>query len=438
MNKLCFISLILVAQTTALTAGSITLSNGNVRTQGNQVVTGSGARAEATVDQHGSVVRLGSNTAAQVGDRGEVLLAKGVVLVSSGDGFLRRPAVQVSTPQGDVTVRGSAIVAALPDGSVKMTCLEGHVRGDLGGQGMALNPGNLIVQRQEGTRDAVQVNLNELTSSSALLDTGSFTQPLPAATEIRQEVAQQAQSIGATLQISGESRSAAQVENKTVEVKQAEPGLLARIFGAGDKTASAGDSSVTTGPSLQIQSGGNPPTANATVAATTQAGATLLRVSGQVSGSNILLNSAVASVGPSAGTVPVLQVAGNQQQNVLAATPNATISLSNVTEQLVVANGSTQIANQGVLTVVNAGVAGSSGLVKTGSGTLVLNHNVQTSTGVTVNSGTLVLQGAAAQQFAGGTLTVTGPGGTTLVPTSSGGVITFQPAGGIAPAGGTP
>ncbi len=432
MNKLCFISLIVVAQTTALTAGSITLSNGNVRTQGNQVVTGSGARAEATVDQRGSVVRLGSNTAAQVGDRGEVSLSKGVVLVSSGDGFLRRPAVQVSTPQGDVTVRGSAIVAALPDGSVKMTCLEGHVRGDLGGQGMALNPGNLIVQRQEGTRDAVQVNLNALTSSSALLDTGSFTQPLPAATEIRQEVVQQAQSIGATLQISGENRSAAQVENKTVEVKQAEPGLLARIFGAGDKTASAGDSSVTTGPSLQIQSGGNPPTANATVAATTQAGATLLRVSGQVSGSNILLNSAVASVGPSAGTV--LQVAGNQQQNVLAATPNATISLSNATERFVVANGSTQIANQGVLTVVNAGVAGSSALVKAGAGTLVLNNNVQTSTGVTVNSGTLVLQGAAAQQFAGGTLTVTGPGGTTLVPTSSGGAITFQPAGGTPPA----
>jgi hypothetical protein len=208
------LSLIAVMQTTALTAGSITVSSGNVQTAGNQVITGSGARAQATVDQRGSVVRLGSNTAAQVGDRGDVSLSKGVVLISSGDGFLRRPAVQVTTPQGDVTVRGSAIVAALPDGSVKMTCLEGSVRGDLGGQNMALNPGSLIVQRPEGTRDTVQVNSQHISlHSSALLDSASFKQPLPAAPEIRQEVAQQAQVLGATLTLARNDSNSTQKIN---------------------------------------------------------------------------------------------------------------------------------------------------------------------------------------------------------------------------------
>jgi autotransporter-associated beta strand protein len=76
-------------------------------------------------------------------------------------------------------------------------------------------------------------------------------------------------------------------------------------------------------------------------------------------------------------------------------------------------------------------------LVKSGSGMLTISsaQNLQT-TGVTVNSGTLVLQGAAAQQFTNGTLSVTGPGGTTLTPIAgTGGVLTFQPtAGGTAPA----
>lgn len=438
MNQLStFISLIVVAQATVLMAGSITLSSGNVKTQGNQVVTGAGARAEATVDQRGSVVRLGSNTAAQVGDRGDVSLSKGVVLISSGDGFLRRPAVQVSTPQGNVTVRGSAIVAALPDGSVKMTCLEGSVRGDLGGQGMALNPGNLIVQRHEGTRDAVQVDLNSLTASSSLLDTGSFKQPLPAATEIRQEVAQQSQISGATLLLSRENNTT----TKVGEIKNAAPGLLARIFGAGDKTNSAGDSSGTTGASLQIQGSGNSQTQNGAVTVADLSGSsTQLRVSGQVSGSNILLNSTVATGSISSGAAPVL-VAGNTQQTALVVTPNATTSVSNSGTQLILANGSTQqLVTQGSLTVANVNAGQISSLVKSGAGTLTVSNNVPVSTGVTLNSGSLVLQGPAAQQFISGNLTVSGQGGVITPSSTAGGVITFQPTGGStpAPAGGTP
>ena len=376
-------SLIAVMQTTAVLAGSITLTSGNVQTTGNQVITASGARAEATVDQRGSVVRLGSNTAAQVGDRGDVSLSKGVVLISSGDGFLRRRAVQVATPQGDVTVRGSAIVAALPDGSVKMTLLEGSARGTLGGQNMALNPGNLIVQRPEGTRDTVQVNLNSLTQSSALLDNTSFKQPLPAAPEIRQEVAQQAQVLGATLTLARNDSTATRSENKTVEIKSTGSGLLARIFHVGGSDSKADDNTNTTGPVLQIQ--GRNPSQTSTIAAS-QGGTNLLRVSGAVSGSNVLLG------GTSAGTT-MLGAGGTQTQFEQGTTRNMPST------HLVVANGSTQqLATQGTLTLANSTNLHStaSSLVKAGAGTLTLRGGVQNVQGIN------------------GTTTVTSPGGAVI------------------------
>lgn len=407
------LSLIAVMQTTALTAGSITVSSGNVQTAGNQVITGNGARAQATVDQRGSVVRLGSNTAAQVGDRGDVSLSKGVVLISSGDGFLRRPAVQVTTPQGDVTVRGSAIVAALPDGSVKMTCLEGSVRGDLGGQNMALNPGNLIVQRPEGTRDTVQVNLNTLTHSSTLLDNASFKQPLPSAPEIRQEVAQQAQALQitntSTMTVNGRTDNATGSESKEMV-------------------------GTVTGPKL-ILSRNN---VSMSVPVIKLGDTSSFKVSGEVSGNNILLNTSTdASSGSSAqssvpepvfrGVLPVtnqMVVAnGNTQQianGTMTLAPNVSIANS-------ISAGSTTLSNASV-------ISGTATLVRAGSGTLTLSSGVQNVQGATLNNGTLVLQGGAAQQFTSGALTVTGPGGAVLTPINNGGVLTFQSAGGGAPA----
>lgn len=414
-------------QSTALTAGSITVSSGNVKTAGNQVITGSNARAQATVDQRGSVVRLGSNTSAQVGEHGEVSLSKGVVLISSGDGFLRRPAVQVTTPQGDVTVRGSAIVAALPDGSVKMTCLEGSVKGDLGGQNMALNPGNLIVQRPEGTRDTVQVNLNTLTHSSMLLDNTSFKQPLPAAPEIRQEVALQAQMLGGTLTLARNDSVSTQkitlgnaTELKTAEVKSDGPGLLTRIFGGGTSSSNAGANSNAVGTTVQVQGANSSQAPTANVISASQVNS--LRISGEVSGSNVFLAST--------GTAGVISTGGSiasgaeGQVQRLTVTPNATTS-----SQLVLANGSTQqIVSQGSLTLAsNVNAMSGATLVKNGSGALTISSaNVQVS-GVTVSSGTLVMQGAAAQQFTNGSISVTNSAGTAITPTISGGVLTFQP-----------
>gem|GEM_PF-1471681 len=444
--------LIVVTQTSPLLAGSMTLTSGNVQTTGNQVITASGARAEAVVDQRGSVVRLGSNTSAQVGDRGDVSLSKGVVLVSSGDGFLRRPTVQVTTPQGDVAVRGSAIVAVLPDGSVKMTLLEGSAQGTLGGQSMALDPGHLIVQRPEGTRDTVQVNLNTLTHSSALLENTNF-KPLPALPEIRQEVAQQAQILGATVTLSRSDNGHHGVRSENApEIKSPGPGLLARMFHLGGSNSKTDDNSTSTGPTLQIQ-GVNQSQPQTVVATGTQTG--LLRVSGEVSGTNVFLNSAGA---PGGGSGTVSLDAGGQSQVVLAnggtqqLVAQGSITFANNANlvsatPLVLVNGNTQqIALQGALTISNTAVVSgaSSGLVHTGGGTLVISGGVQNvqgtgPTNVVVNSGTLVLGGGAAQQFTGGTLTVTGPGGTTLLSSNHGGVITFQSGGSSqAAAGGTP
>lgn len=433
------LSLIAVMHSTTLTAGSITLSSGKVQTAGNQVITGSNARAQATVDQRGSVVRLGSNTSAQVGDRGDVSLSKGVVLVSSGDGFLRRPAVHVTTPQGDVTVRGSAIVAALPDGSVKMTCLEGSVRGDLGGQNTALSPGHLIVQRPEGTRDTVQVNLNALTHSSTLLDSASFKQPLPAAPEIRQEVAQQAHLLGATLTLSGNNGASTQnvitagaTDLKPAEAKTDGPGLLTRIFGGGASTSNAGSVTYATGSTMQVRGGNSSEAQTTNVNSMSSTGINALRVSGEVSGSNVFLASAGTAGSVSTGASMAQGAEGQLQR--LTVNPNATTS-----GQLVLANGSTQqIVNQGSLTLSanNANAISGASLVRAGSGTLAIS-SPQTVQGATLNNGTLVLQGAAAQQFISGNLNVTGPGGVTLTPAGSGGVLTFQVTNGstTAPAG---
>ncbi|MFN0078922.1 MAG: FecR domain-containing protein [Prosthecobacter sp.] len=416
------IPLIVAVQTTALMAGSLTLSSGNVRTQGNQVVTGAGARAEATVDQRGSVVRLGSNTAAQVGDRGDISLTKGVVLVSSGDGFLRRPAVQVSTPQGDVTVRGSAIVAAMPDGSVKMTCLEGSARGALGGQNMALNPGNLIVQRPEGTRDTVQVNLNTLTHSSALLDTASFKQQLSAAPEIRQEVAHQAQALGATLTLARNDSKGTQTmtinadgsaneiqlgEFKMAEVKSDGPGLLTRIFGTGSLESKTDGNANVLGPPLQSQ---NSTTSSASTAS--------LRISGAVSGSNVFLSGSAAQNQATSLTMVDLSAG-----SVLVNGSTAEFAALNI-------NSGGTVIQSGTVPAIPLNSISSQGLLRAGNGAIVITNALSNPQGseptrVVVGSGSLVLSGAAAQQFTSGNLTVTGTGGVTLTPINNNGGIIF-------------
>jgi FecR protein len=177
-------------------AVNVDFSSGNFTSDGQHLATGKNGHAEAVLDAQGSVIRFGSNTQADVGNERDVTLSKGLLLVSSGEGFLRRSGVVIHTPEGNITVRGTVLVAVLPDGAVKLTCLEGGVRGDLGGQGFSLHPGELIIQRGDSTRDIVQVNLHSLAGSCALL-VGDGFKPLHFAANIDQAVAQQDKAIAA-------------------------------------------------------------------------------------------------------------------------------------------------------------------------------------------------------------------------------------------------
>ena len=192
MQKLQFLLLGSLAVLPLCTFGAVDVdfSSGKFSSDGQHMVTGKNGHAEAVLDAQGSLIRFGSNTQADVGNEREVTLSKGLLLVSSGEGFLRRSGVVIHTPEGNITVRGTVLVAVLPDGAVKLTCLEGGVRGDLGGQGFSLHPGELIIQRGDSTRDIVQVNLHSLAGSCALL-VGDGFKPLHFAGNIDQAVAQQ-------------------------------------------------------------------------------------------------------------------------------------------------------------------------------------------------------------------------------------------------------
>jgi len=175
---------------------NVDFSSGKFTSDGQHLATGKNGHAQAVLDTQGSLIRFGSNTQADVGNEREVTLTKGLLLVSSGEGFLRRSGVVIHTPEGNMTVRGTVLVAVLPDGAVKLTCLEGGVRGDLGGQSFSLHPGELIIQRGDSTRDIVQVNLHSLAGSCALL-VGDGFKPLHFAGNIDQAVAQQDKAIAA-------------------------------------------------------------------------------------------------------------------------------------------------------------------------------------------------------------------------------------------------
>ncbi|MDB6007404.1 MAG: FecR protein [Prosthecobacter sp.] len=192
MQKLAILVLgtFAVLPLTSFGAADVHFSSGKFSSNGQHLSTGQNGHAEAALDAQGSLIRFGSNTVVDLGGEREFTLGKGLLLVSSGEGFLRRSGVVIHTPEGQITVRGTVLVAVLPDGAVKLTCLEGGVSGDLGGHGFSLQPGELIIQRGDGTRDTVQVNLHTLAHSCTLLAGGGF-KPLNFAGSIDQAVSHQ-------------------------------------------------------------------------------------------------------------------------------------------------------------------------------------------------------------------------------------------------------
>lgn len=475
MNKLsAAIALAAVTQVTSLHAGVFSFLKGKGKAQGGQVSTGAGSKAEAKVDKNGSIVRVGSNTSAKVGDNGTVTLSKGVMLVSSGEGFLRRPPVQISTPQGDVTVRGSAIVAALPDGSVKMTVLEGNAKGMMGDRNMNLHPGQLMIQRHE-SRDAVKVDLGALASSSTLLDSSQYQLPLPAAPVIRQEAIDQAQAIGSSLSLSGAGQGGANQVVKSSELKMAPegsysgavvsaarvsgatlqlgspnstPGLSPTFSGVSTIAGSSGGSLSVSGSNI-IYSPGTTPTGVITDGSgNALPGAGSIRLSQTLVPEGTMLPPNPATPTISSGTISgvynqvsgsSIRVSGSSNYTSAASISSGTLVLapgSTQTGDLVI-NGTTGITSASVVT----GIGNTATLVKTGGGILTIGNASQVTGGTTVlTTGTLVLRDGAALQFLNGQMTVTGPGGVVLTPTNDGGVLTFQAPGttatGTTPAGG--
>lgn len=115
------------------------------------------------------VVRFGSHTQAQISESGAVTLTQGLALISSESGLFRASTVKVSTPKGEISVRGTAIIAMHADGSIKITCLEGQVKETYRGEKQTLSAGMIIQHRADGKSIIAQVELGPLMQSCALL-----------------------------------------------------------------------------------------------------------------------------------------------------------------------------------------------------------------------------------------------------------------------------
>lgn len=427
MNKLPLaITLAVVTQVTSLEAGVFSFLTGKGRSHGNQVTTGAGSKAEAKVDKNGSIVRVGSNTSAKVSDNGTVTLSKGVMLVSSGEGFLRRPPVQISTPQGDVTVRGSAIVAALPDGSVKMTVLEGNAKGMLGDRSMALNPGQLMIQRHQ-SRDAVKVDLGALAASSTLLDNSQYQLPLPATPVIRQEVVDQAQSLGATLTLSGANQgTGGQVVNAS-ELKLAK-NAEAAVAGAG---GTMGGTLVFAGLNNHSSSAA---AANYTMASggTLYTGTVPLGSSTRVMGPLLLATTPPSIPGTNQGSIPGLVVSGSSILLTGSSITTSGIQNVNVINGLITGGASNLgdvVVTGGTLTLSNGTATSLSGNSIHGATNLVIAPG-STTTGqlITTTGATLTLAGSTVITTPNPVSDPALSGAVRIVGTSSGATLSILPA----------
>ncbi len=149
---------------------SLLLAAASLHAAPQSIATGKGARVEQTLNS--GVVRFGSNTHGQVNEDGSLQLDQGLALISSDSGLLRRSSIEVTTAAGSITVRGTALIALLPDGSLKITCLEGKVKSSIADQKQTLEPGHLLWLPKNGKVGLAEVELGSLTQSCALLGEG--------------------------------------------------------------------------------------------------------------------------------------------------------------------------------------------------------------------------------------------------------------------------
>ena len=172
----------------SLTLILVSLSLQAATPEGTVIATDKGARLEHRLGD--GVARFASNTKGQISGDDRVTLDRGLTLISSDSGMLRRDEVTVVTQLGEISVRGTALIAVLPDGSIKVTCLEGRVKTHLAGQSQSLTSGGLMLQPKEGTARLAEIDLATLRQTCALL--GKDFQPLAHASALDKAVQHQA------------------------------------------------------------------------------------------------------------------------------------------------------------------------------------------------------------------------------------------------------
>ncbi len=183
----------------SVSAGRSTLKPGATVAPGSTISTGSKSRTQISLGSKGSVVRAGSKTQAVLENDSNLTLRQGVMLASSGRSGLGRDAVNVKTPETNVTAKGTMLVAYQPDVFLKVTCIEGSVTVKLKalvGEFVTLTAGQMVIINPAEKRlpQEVEVDLKELTATSALLG-GSFPS-LASAPRLERAAGRQERAIG--------------------------------------------------------------------------------------------------------------------------------------------------------------------------------------------------------------------------------------------------
>ena len=155
------------------------------------ITTGKEARVEKSLA--GGLARFGSNTQAQIQQDGSLKIGQGLSLISSDSGWLRHEAVNIVTAAGKVTVRGTALIAVMVDGSLKSTCLEGKVKAHIASGAQELEPGQMLVCAKDGPSAKVQVELASLIQTCVLL--GADFKPLSRSSAIARHSERQSKAL---------------------------------------------------------------------------------------------------------------------------------------------------------------------------------------------------------------------------------------------------
>lgn len=183
MRKIVILYLITTISTThaadavvKLVLGTASAKTHSALPHGTTFSTGKKSRSEVALKS--GLFRTGSDTAVKITDDDKLDLQKGLTLVASKPRLIRG-SLSVNTPTHAIKVRGTAQIYYDPGRSIRVVALEGQVTvalHSLRGESVTLRRGQeLIIHPTEKLLPTpVEVDLNRLMSTMALLDQGTF------------------------------------------------------------------------------------------------------------------------------------------------------------------------------------------------------------------------------------------------------------------------